>query len=145
MNTRSNKKRKSVDSKKKTSIKQSSRPRSDNDTEDQTLIDHGCIEVINTIDNLNANNTNLRDITIDDTCDKCNSCPCDWVVYCEKIEEMTGYLFKEEVKNDKIVYYDKDGNEASNSFIRRSLYTSYTYLKLGNFGKDGKYKSLFFG
>ena len=34
------------------------------------------------------------------------------------------------------MYIDKDGNEASNYFIRRYLYTSYTYFKLGTFGNE---------
>ena len=53
---------------------------------------------------------------------------------------MTGYLFKEEIKKDKSVYFGRDGKEVFNEFIRKFLYTSYTYLKLGNFGQDGKHE-----
>ena len=37
-------------------------------------------------------------VYLPETCSECGSSPCDWLVFCEKIEEITGYLFTEEKK-----------------------------------------------
>ena len=82
-------------------------------------------------DIVQTNNSNEIEI-----CDKCKSCPCDWEFYCAGIDEVMKHMLTEKVQNGKVIYIDLDGKEAENSYIRRCMYTSYTYLKNGRFIVD---------
>ena len=67
-------------------------------------------------------------------CERCESSPCDWSIYGERLKDMSGNLYKRMIWKGEEIIVDENEVEVENDQMRRCLYNGYVFMKKGHFG-----------